>query len=196
MKIYIKGSNDKTTHTMSIELEMVVIVDELAVTASEETYNLPIANKQIAEDIAIDYEEFVDAVTSILHSFGFYEMDHHKSDSSNSLYFYFCRETEFDVEEVNLIIGMRVSDHNPPMWRDDKSKKDAEGRFRDHVQRFADDNISLNKSLSNDPERVDESIPVATVYVKYENQFYSVYEDVFKKIREKLKKFKKDHNIQ
>lgn len=195
MKIYIRSSEDKPKRTLSIELEIVAFVDELAVTASEETYNLPIANKQIAEDIAIDYQQIVDAVTSILHAFGFYEMSHHKSDDSNSLYFYFCRETEFDIEEVNLIIGMRVSDHDPPMWRSDKSKNAAEGRFRDHIQRFADDHRYLNNSLSSDPERVDESIPVAPVYVKYENKFYNVYEDVFRKIREKLRKFKKDYNI-
>jgi hypothetical protein len=188
MKRYIRSDIDsKPVRTLEISLEVYAFVNELAVTASEETYDLPIADKKIAEDVAIEYEEIISAVHGVLNGQGFTMLDYHKSNQSNSLYFIFCRETELEIEQVTLIIGMRVSDHDLPKWGGEKTDKEARLRMNRKLQEFANENKDvLNDSLSD-----DEYIDTAMVYVKYEHEFYSTYGDMLSKIRQKIKDFKR-----
>lgn len=188
MKKYIRSNtSDKPIRKLEISLEVLAIVDEVAVTASEETYDLPIANRKIAEDVAIEYEEIISAVHGVLHGQGFTLLDHHKSNQSNSLYFIFCRETEIEVEQVTLVIGMRVSDHDLPKWGGENTDKEARNRMVHKLQEFANENKELlNESLSD-----DDFIDTLMLYVKYENEFYSTYGDMLNKIRQKIKDFKR-----
>ena len=192
MKLYIKGNTDnRPIRTLQIELEVVAFVDELAVTASEETYDLPIADKKLAEYIATDYEEVISAVMGIIRAQGFELLEHHKSDKSDSLYFAFCRDTELETEKIELIIGLRVLDHDLPRWKNEKSDKEARMRMEQKLQDFADENKELfNSSLSD-----DEIIETDMIFLKYEKEFYSVYGDVFNKIREKIKAFKRKRGL-
>lgn len=193
MKRYISSAIDsKPVRTLEISLDVYAFVDEVAVTATEETYDLPIADKKIAEDVALEYEEIISAVHGILHGQGFTMLDHHKSNQSNSLYFIFCRETELEVEQVTLIIGMRVSDHDLPKWGGEKTDKEARMRMDRKLQEFA----YKNKDLLNDSLSDEEYIDTAMVYVKYEHEFYSTYGDVLNKIRQKVKDFKRKRRIE
>lgn len=193
MKRYISSAADsKLVRTLEISLEVYAFVDEVAVTASEETYDLPIADKKIAEDVALEYEEIISAVHGILRGQGFTLLDHHKSDQSNSLYFIFCRESELEVEKIELIIGLRVSDHDLPRWTNDKSDKDARIRMESKLQDFANENQELfNPTLPD-----DEVITTEMMFIKYENEFYSIYRDVFDKIKQKVKDFKRKRRIE
>lgn len=188
MKKYIKSNTvpQKPKRCLTIDICVVAFVESLNIAASEETANLPIANRKIADKIDKDFDEIVYAVLGILHSFGYIDLEQHKSPDSNSLYFTFCRESEFDVEEVTLIIRMRVSDHKLPRWRNDKSEKDAQIRLQNKLQEFADENRDLNKHIYD-----DESIETAVVLVEYEHEFYNTYEDMFKEIRKDLRNFKR-----
>lgn len=188
MKSYISSAVDsKPVRTLEISLDVYAFVDEVAVTATEETYDLPIADKKIAEDVALEYEEIISAVHGILHGQGFTMLDHHKSNQSNSLYFVFCRESELEVEKIELIIGLSVSDHDLPRWTNDKSDKDARIRIENKLQEFADDNQELfNPNLPD-----DEVITTEMMFIKYENEFYSTYYDALNKIRQKVKDFKR-----
>lgn len=193
MKRYVRSSaEDKPMRTLEISLEVVAFVEELAVTASEDTYDLPIADKKLAEYIATDYEEVISAIDGILFGQGFTMIDHHQSNQSDSMYFVFCRETEFEIEQVTLIIGLRVSDHDLPRWKGEKTDKEARQRMELKLKDFAKENKSvLNPSL---PE--DEEIETDMIFIKYENEFYSVYGDVFNKIRQKIKDFKRKRGIE
>lgn len=193
MKRYVRSSaENKPMRTLEISLDVIAFVEELAVTASEDTYDLPIADKKIAENIATDYEEIISAVHGILRGQGFSLLDHHQSNQSNSLYFTFCRETELEIEKVELVVGLRVSDHDLPRWKDDKSNKEARKRMEQKLQDFADD----NQELLNSDKPEDEAIETEMLFIRYENEFYSVYGDVFNKIRQKIKDFKRKRGIE
>lgn len=188
MKKYIRSYTlDKPVRKLEISLEVLAIVDEVAVTASEETFNLPVADRRIADDIECDYDEIVSMVDGVLYGQGFQMIDNYKSNQSNSMYFIFCRETEYEVEQVTLIVGLRVSDHELRHWQGDASDRESKERMRKKIQEFADE----YKSLLNDSLDDDEHIDTAMVFVKYENEFYSTYGDMLNKIRQKIKDFKR-----
>lgn len=133
-------------------------------------------------------EKISNNIIDIICSFGYYVIDNYESDRSSSLYFRFCNNDEFNAEEVTLIIGLRVADHELNLWNVDNSIQDARNRQLDNLKGFAHDNRWINTKLKD-----DEEIPVEQIYIKYENEFYTSEEDVYNKIRQKLKTFKNKH---
>lgn len=133
-------------------------------------------------------ERISNNIIDIICSFGYFVMDSYRSDRSSSLYFRFCNKNEFDTEEVTLVIGLRVADHELNLWGSNTSIQDAKNRQLTHLKNFAHDNKWINTKL-----RDDEEIPVEQLYIKYENEFYTSEEDVYNKIKEKLKTFKNRH---
>lgn len=142
-------------------------------------------------DFENNAENIITNIIGIINEFGYTElMNKPKSNQSNSksLYFTFCDENEFNTEEVELIVRMRVSDHNLPRWKNNKNEQDAINRQLNDLKAFAHDNKFLNKNLN-----VEEEIPVEYIYVKYENKWYSNIEEVYDKVRKKLQDFKNKH---
>lgn len=135
-----------------------------------------------------NWEEISNNIIDIICGFGYYVIDSYESDRSSSLYFRFCNENEFNSEEVTLIIGLRVADHELNLWNTDKSIQDAQNRQLNNLKGFAHDNRWINTKLKD-----NEEIPVKQIYIKYENEFYTSEEDVYNKIKEKLKTFKNKH---
>lgn len=135
-------------------------------------------------------KEIIDNITHIIEEFGYTVLNETKSnkDGSNSLYFTFCKEDEFNTEEVTLIIRLRVSDHNLPMWSDDKRKQDAKNRQINNLKDYVNNNKWLNSKLKD-----NEEIGVDFIYVRYENAVYTEWEDVYRKIRQKLQSFSNKH---
>ena len=193
MKLYIKSNTEsKPVRELKIALEVIAIVQEYSIVASEEPFNLPIADKKIAENIETEYDEIVYAVDGILFGQGFTMVEHHKSnqDDSNSMYFIFCRETEYEVERVELLVGLRVSDHDLRHWQGDKSDTEAKFRMEKKLQEYANSvQDVLNPSLPD-----DENIDTAMIFVKYENEFYSTYGDMLRKVKDKIKEFKRKYD--
>lgn len=193
MKLYIKSNTEsKPIRELKIAIDIIAIVQEYSIAASEEPFNLPIADKKIAENIETEYDEIVDAIDGILFGQGFTMVEHHKSnqDDSNSMYFIFCRETEYEIEQVELLVGLRVSDHDLRHWQGDKSDAEAKNRMRKKLQEYADDvKDVLNPNLSE-----DENIDTAMIFVKYENEFYSTYGDMLRKVKDKIRDFKRKYN--
>lgn len=134
------------------------------------------------------YNNIINKVVGIIKEFGYIVLDKNKSPYSDSLYFLFCSDNEFDCTEVSLIIDLRLSNHELPKWDNDKSNKDAKDRQLNFVKGYAHDNKWLNKNLKD-----NEEISVEQIYVKYENEFYSTLDDVYKKVREKLQAFTSKH---
>jgi len=162
---------------LQISLDIIMITDEL----------------ELNETISIkdNAEEIISNITNIITNFGYIDMtDNPKSNkpNSNSLYFTFCNENEFNSEEVQLIVRMRVSDHDVPRWRSDESERDAKIRQLNKLKSFAHNYRFMNKNL-----KTDEEIPVEYIYVKYENEYYSDIEEVYAKIRQKLRDFQNKH---
>lgn len=139
-------------------------------------------------NVSENEEIIISNIVRIIKSFGYYTMTSYKSEDSNSLYFTFCKESEFDTQQVTLIIGLRVSDHELPLWNSDKSVQDAKNRQLDRLTQYAHKNKWLNKTLPN-----SEDISTEYIYIKYENEFYATEEDVYKKIRQKIAQFVKQH---
>lgn len=142
------------------------------------------------EDINVSENEetIISDIVKIIKSFGYYVTTSYKSNGSNSLYFTFCKETEFDTQQVTLIIRLRVSDHELPLWKSDKSVQDAKNRQLNNLKQYAHNNKWLNTTLSD-----SEEIPVEYIYIKYENEFYVTEEDVYKKVQQKIAQFDTQH---
>lgn len=150
-------------------------------------------NNTITESIDFENntENIIANITSIINEFGYTElMNKPKSNKSNSksLYFTFCDENEFSSEEVELIISMRVSDHNLPKWDDEETNQNAKDRQLNYIKNRTKDYYILNKHLTD-----KDTIPVEYIYVKYENEWYSDTEEVYDKVRKKLQDFKYKH---
>lgn len=168
---------EETGDCLQISLDIIVVTDDLEL-------NETITVKDNAEEIITN-------ITNIITDFGYIDItDNPKSNkpNSNSLYFTFCDENEFNSEEVQLIVRMRVSDHDVPRWRNDESEQDAKVRQLNKLKAFAHNNRFINKNL-----KADEEIPVEYIYVKYENEYYSNIEEVYAKIRQKLRDFQNKH---
>lgn len=132
-------------------------------------------------------QEIIDNVTEIIEEFGYIELEPGYPSNSGSLYFTFCDADKYDSEEVELIIGMRVSDHKLPKWNNE-TEQDAKDRQLNFLRNATRDYYILNKHLDN-----SEIIPVDYIYVKYENEYYSDIEEVYAKIRQKLREFQNKH---
>ena len=83
---------------------------------------------------------------------------------------------------------MRVSDHNLSKWNDKETEQDAKNRQLNHLKNQTKDYYILNKHLMD-----KDTIPVEYIYVKYENEWYSNVEEVYTKIRQKLRDFQNKH---
>lgn len=186
MKIYIRSNNAETieTHSITIEIEMIVDPSYLNIAAVTDRSNIPLPNRSIPKDITDEYDEVVAELIRIVESFGYVELEKHKSNQSNSIYITFCRESEYERQEVTLIARLRVSDHDLPRWKKDTSPHDAESRMMNDARGFVQDNSFLNTR----PNGLD-TIEYEPIIVKYENEFYTTYNDVFKKVQDKISKF-------
>lgn len=139
-------------------------------------------------DFEENYEDIIQNIVTIIEEFGYEVLEKERSPLSNSLYFIFCFKNEYNDTKVNLIVELRLSDHDLPIWSKDKGKQDAKNRQLNFVKGYAQANKELNKTL-----KPGEEISVDQIYVKYENEFYSTLEDVYKKVREKLQTFTNKH---
>ena len=157
---------------LEISLEVIVVEDTITETV----------------DVNSEFSRIKQDITGIINSFGYTELENVKKSDSGSLYFTFCNEEDFNKEEVTLVIRMRVSDHKLPLWDDDKTEQDAKNRQKQNLQNYANANKVLNKNYGKEDE-----FPVDYVYVKYENEFYTDLDDVYRKIRYKLARFKNKH---
>lgn len=175
----------KQVDELDISLDIVIVSDDI--TANDlQKYQYIDETIDIATDAECD--KILDDIVKIIKSFGYYIVKRDRSNQSNSLYFVFCKENEFDKEEVNLFVALRVSDHDLPQWEKDKGKQDAKDRQLHTYQGIVNDFKWLNKNLKD-----DEEIPVEQIYIKYENEFYSEWQDVYDKIRKKLEAFTNKH---
>lgn len=153
---------------------------------------------QTADNINVtDKEETIDKITeiinttkSIIEKYGFYVLDSDKSPfgDSISLYFTFCDDNEFNKEEVSLIIRIRLSDHDLTAWKRDTKKQDAIKRQFNNLKDYAKSNRFLNKHLDDNQE-----IPVKQVYITYENNDYTNWDEVYKQIDKKVEYFRHKH---
>ena len=187
MKIYIRSNNAETieTHSMTIEIEMIVDPSYLNIAAVTDRSNIPLPNRSIPKDITDEYDEVVAELIRIVESFGYVELEKHKSNQSNSIYITFCRESEYERQEVTLVARLRVSDHDLPRWKKDTSQHDAESRLMNDARGFVQDNSFLNTRQNG-----LDTIKYEPIIVKYENEFYTTYNDVFKKVQDKISKFR------
>ncbi len=151
--------------------------------------DLFVADSDITETIDVPSEllKIKKDVTKIINSFGYTELENVRKSKSNSLYFTFCDEDEFNSESVTLVIGMRVADHSLKAWEDDKTRQDAVNRQKANLQKYVNAHKELNPKYDGD-------IPVDFIYIKYENEFYSDLDEVYDKIRHKLASFRKKHD--
>ena len=179
----------KEIDELTIKLDIVIVSDDYNTTEDNlKHYSL------VKEDANLGTEEeckeIIGNITHIIEEFGYTVLNETKSnkDGSNSLYFTFCKEDEFNTEEVTLIIRLRVSDHDLPMWSGDKRKQDAKNRQINNLKDYANNNKWLNSKLKDNDE-----IGVDFIYVRYENAVYTEWEDVYKKIRQKLQSFSNKH---
>lgn len=170
-----------------------IIIEEIESDCLPLLIDIVIVDNTINETIDVKHntDNIVSTIINIIGEFGYTEiMGNPKSNkpNSNSLYFTFCNENKFNSEEVELIIRMRVSDHDLPRWKTDKTGQDAKVRQLNDLKAFAHNNRFINKNL-----KADEEIPVEYIYVKYENEYYSDIEEVYAKIRQKLREFQNKH---
>lgn len=161
--------------------------NELTISLSITT--VPTRNNLMEEfDFEKNCQDIISNVVKIIEEFGYVVLEKDRSPYSNSLYFIFCFKNEYDDTEVKLIVELRLSDHELPTWDKDKNKQDARNRQLQFVRNYANDNRELNKNLSDTDE-----IDVDQLYIKYENEFYTTEEDVYKKVRNDLRKFTNKH---
>lgn len=173
------------SNTLLISLDIIIVSDCCDINLDDLQKSVNVSENI---DSDTDYKKLLNSIIQIIEEFGYTVVNSSKSNQSNSLYFTFCRDDEFNAEEVTLIVGLRVSDHNLPLWNSDKSIHDAENRQLHKLQQFAHDNKFLNNNLLD-----DEEIPVEYMYVKFENKFYVTLDDVLNKVRQKMQKFIKKH---
>lgn len=159
---------------LQISLDLVIVTDDVII---NETIN--------AKDNA---EEIIKNVTNIITDFGYEQLEPPYTSNSGSMYFTFCDKDSYDLEEVELIIGMRVSDHDLPKWIDKETEQDTKNRQLNYLKNQTSDYYILNKHLTD-----KDTIPVEYIYVKYENEYYSNVEEVYDKVRKKLREFRNKH---
>lgn len=135
-----------------------------------------------------DFDKIKKDVSKIIMSFGYTELEKADISDHGSMYFIFCKKSEYDTDEVTLITKMRVSDHKLPLRDGDKTQQDAINRQIRNFQQYANDYRELNKNLMD-----SEEITATCIYVKYENEFYTELEDLYSKIRRKLQAFASKH---
>ena len=172
----------KQVDELDISLDIVIVSDYNVIE------NLQYIDETIDITTKAECDEIINNITKIIEDYGYYIVDNDISNQSNSLYFMFCKDDEFNKEEVALFITLRVSDHELPQWKKDKNKQIAKDRQLHRSQVIAHNNRWMNKNLKD-----DEEIPVEQIYIKYENEFYSEWQDVYDKIRKKLEAFANKH---
>ena len=172
-----------------------IIIEEFESDCLQISLDIVLVTKdnELSEAINVkdNVNEIVKNITNIINDFGYEELEPGRPSSnsySNSLYFTFCDKEDYDLEEVELIIGMRVSDHDLPKWDNDRTSQDTKNRQLDYLSNFTKNYYMLNKHLKN-----GDTIPVDYIYVKYENEFYSDLDDLYNKVKEKLQAFKNKH---
>lgn len=159
---------------LQISLDIVIVTDDVII---NEAIN--------AKDNA---KEIIKNVTNIITNFGYEQLEPPYISNSGSMYFTFCDKDSYDLDEVELIIGMRVSDHNLSKWNDKETEQDTKNRQLNHLKNQTKDYYILNKHLTD-----KDTIPIEYIYVKYENEWYSNIEEVYAKIRQKLRDFQNKH---
>lgn len=160
--------------TLQISLDIMIVVDNIEL------------NETI--DVENNVQDIIDNITNIITDFGYEELEPGKPSDSKSMYFTFCDKDDYDSEEIELIISMRVSDHNLPKWDDEETNQNAKDRQLNYIKNRTKDYYILNKHLTD-----KDTIPVEYIYVKYENEWYSDTEEVYDKVRKKLQDFKYKH---
>lgn len=159
---------------LQITLDIIIVTDN---TIIKEVINV----KDSAENI-------IKNVTDIITDFGYEQLEIPYTSDSGSMYFTFCDKDSYDLDEVELIIGMRVSDHNLSKWNDNETEQDVKNRQLNHLKNQTKSYYILNKHLTD-----KDTIPVEYIYVKYENEWYSNIEEVYSKVKQKLSDFKNKH---
>lgn len=162
------------TDILQISLDIVIVVDDVEL------------NETI--DVENNVQDIIDNITNIIIDFGYEELEPGKPSDSKSMYFTFCDKDNYDSEEVELIIGMRVSDHDLPKWNDRETKQDAKDKQLNYLKNRTKDYYILNKNLTD-----KDTIPVEYIYVKYENEWYSDIDELYDKVRQTLSDFKNKH---
>lgn len=159
---------------LQISLDIVIVTDNI-----ELTENIDIEN---------NVQTIINNITDIIIDFGYEKLEPPYTSNSGSMYFTFCDKNSYDLEEVELIIGMRVSDHNLSKWNDNETEQDAKNRQLNHLKNQTKDYYILNNHLTD-----KDTISVEYIYVKYENEWYSDVEEIYDKVRKKLQNFKNKH---
>lgn len=147
-------------------------------------------NSELTEDIDIEnnVQTIINNITDIIIDFGYEELEPPYTSNSGSMYFTFCNKSDYDSEAVELIVGMRVSDHDLPKWNDSETKQDAKNKQLNYLKNRTKDYYILNKNLTD-----KDTIPVEYIYVKYENEWYSDIDELYDKVRQTLSNFKNKH---
>ena len=164
-----------------INPECLQIALDIIIVTNDNTIKEAINVKDSATDI-------IKNMTDIITDFGYEQLETPHTSDSGSMYFTFCDKSSYDLDEVKLIIGMRVSDHDLPKWKDNETKQDAKDRQLNYLKDKIKDYYILNKNLTD-----KDTIPVEYIYVKYENKWYSNIEELYNKVKQKLSDFKNKH---
>lgn len=193
MKRYIKANNlGKPIVEIEFVFDLCAYIPDIEIAAAKDILGFPIKDKAIKSFLEEDVSEFCGAIIMTLKSAGYYELDHNQSNrqDSNSLYFTFCKETEFNIQQVRVVFRLRVSNHQLPMWKSDKNFKDAITRFTNDIENHVGDSMDLLQENLPEDERVLGQVPVL---IQYEDDWYTTYGDVLNAVIRKLSKIKKQY---
>lgn len=193
MKRYIKSNKpEKPIVEIEFVFDVCAYMHGIEIAAAKDILEFPIKDKAIKSFLEEDVSEFCGAIIMTLKSAGYYELDHNQSNrpDSNSLYFTFCKETEFNIQQVRIVFRLRVSNHQLPMWKSDKNFKDAITRFTNDIGNHVGDSVDLLQENLPEDERILGQVPVL---VQYEDDWYTTYGEVLNAVIRKLSKIKKQY---
>ena len=202
MKLYIRSNQtDKPVYTTTLNIGITYYLveseEDTSISASIEYPKDPNIEEEILRTVLDNFEALVATLKNLFKSYGFMYIEETQSNSSKSAYLKFCYESEYDIQEVEIVFTMRISDHRVPMQRRHKTHDEAEQHMEEKTQEYMDINYRwLNKRLLELDDKIAKgeieapkvlpNIPLVMSFVTLNNRQCHNRQNLLKRIQQEL----------
>lgn len=151
-------------------------------------------DKEINLSIRDEYDAFIKRVRIYIYQFGFTELNFKKSNrnNSNSVYIDFCRESEYEKQQIRCVFYLRISDHR---LKKRKGKNTGIANRRDTrydrqaaQEQFHEQDANSYKWYNLDP---DEPIDYVDISIIVNGNKFKTYGEAMEHVKNRIRQYTK-----